>query len=855
MVTNGARVPEILAPAGSPEAFIAAVNAGADAVYLGGRNFGARMYAANFSPDEMAWAVSYAHLRGARVYVALNILVHDRELPLIAEYLRSLYVMGADAILVQDPGVADMARDLVPGLSMHASTQCSITDADELRWARKAGFERAVLARELSLGEIDRMLEIPQEERPEIEIFAHGALCYAYSGRCLLSSVIGGRSGNRGRCAQPCRKPYSLVTGRAGSPGWIGTPEPVNTEGAYLLSTKDLCTLASLPELLQRPLAALKIEGRMRSAEYVAIAVSRYRKAVDALTSGRGPPSAQDVEDLAVMFSREFTRGYLFGDRGPGLMGRSRPYNQGLFLGMIASCGHNIIRFLPTAVTLPLAGDGLVGIDPARDERYGFVLRSDAEIDGPFVIIRQKTGCRPGMGLYLTRSLRLDREAKKIMARQGPPGKVPLDIDLNLRLSASQPPRLTGTIVLHDGKRLKVSREADFIPGIATSRPTSSEEVERQIRKTGKTVFLVREFSITTPGNLFIPVGRLNQFRREFFDTVEKKILSSYLPEEPARQKAGDKLDRLLEELGECPGKRKTVVPDLAVLCDDRSSADAALEAGCNIVYLEPEPGSSSILSNLLPTLESSGRRGQIAWKWPLITPQDFVETVRPLLPTLRNAGLREIMTESPGTAGALRCATPDIRFSGGSGLNIFNHRSIQAFSGLFDGFTLSPELSGHDISELAARIPDTRIMLSVIVQGNITAMISADSLSDLVPERLGKTDQRFGIRDQTGKIFPFFPNTLGGTQILNSSELCLLDFIPDIAAAGIDRLIIDARSKGTAYAGAMTSVYVDALSEKEWVMGSPDSRGVVADLKPKIRSLAAGGITSGHFLRGLSED
>jgi putative protease len=855
MGTIRAGMPEILAPAGSPEAFIAAVNAGADAVYLGGRNFGARMYAANFPPEEMTRAISYAHLRGTRVYVVLNILIHDRELPDVAGYLLSLYRMGADAVLVQDPGVAAMARDLVHDLPLHASTQCTITDTDGLRWARKAGFERAVLARELSLEEIDRMLDISVEERPEIEIFAHGALCYAYSGQCLLSSVIGGRSGNRGRCAQPCRKPYRVVTGKEGPSGWIETPEPVDTQCLYLLSTKDLCTLSALPELLHRDFAALKIEGRMRSAEYVAITVSRYRRVIDALISGRGGPTAQDVEDLAVVFSREFTRGYLLGDRGRELMGRSRPYNQGLFIGTIVSSSGNVIRVRPEVVTTPKAGDGLVGIDPAREERYGFVLRSDAEIDGSLLVIHQKTGCRPGMGLYLTRSHRLDREAKKIMARQGPPGKIPLDIDISLLLSSTRPPVLTGTVLLKNGQKLLVSREADFVPEIATSRPISPEEIEQQIRKTGKTVFRVREFSVTSPGNLFMPLGRLNQFRREFLDAVKNEILLSHLPGETARQSATNRLDRLLADLRRCPGKRNTLVPDLAVLCDDRISANAALEAGGSSVYLETDCTPSSLRSDLFPLLEKSGRRGQIAWKWPRIVPPDFVKAIEPLLPALRGAGLDEIMIESPGTADALRRVAPDIMISGGCGLNIFNHRSIQAFTGLFDAFTLSPELSGGDITELVARVPDTKTSLSVMVQGSIRAMTSADSLLDLVPERLRTPDRRYGLMDQKGRIFPFYNTIGGGSLILNSSELCLLDFIPDIAAAGVDRLIIDARLRGASYAGDMTSLYIDALSDEEWVLGGPDSRGVVARLKPDICRLAPCGITSGPFLRGLCED
>jgi putative protease len=856
MVQSRPRPPELLAPAGSPEALSAAINAGADAVYLGGRSFGARMYAANFSLGEMAVAVSEAHLRGARVYVTLNILIHDRELPDVASYLCSLYGIGVDAVLVQDPGIAAMARDLVPDLPLHASTQCTICDADGLRWAKKAGYDRVVLARELPLAEIDRLLEIPPEERPEIEIFVHGALCYAYSGQCLLSSVIGGRSGNRGRCAQPCRKAYRLVSGMAGRSGWIVDHETVETPGAYLLSTKDLCTLAAIPELATRPFAALKIEGRMRSAEYVAITVSRYRRALDAVIPGRGSPDVlQDTEDMAVMFSRDFTGGYLSGDRDAAVMGRNRPDKQGLFIGRIAACSGSGLRILAGAVTIPRAGDGLVGIDPYRDERIGFVLRSDAQVEGPYLVIRQQTGCRPGMGVYLTRSLRLEREAKRIIHRQGPPGKVPLDIDLSLTFAHGHPPLFSGNLTLGNGSVLRMTQHGDFVPQIATGKPTSPEEIERQIRKTGKTVFRVREFSLSSPGDLFIPLGKLNQFRRDFLDAVEHEILSAYLPGKEAHQAMAARLAMQLDELSPIHGKREAVLPGLAVLCDDLAGAEAALAAGCHTVYLEPEPDLSSIGSALLPALESSCENGRIAWKWPHIVPPGFSEAVLPSLPALREAGLCEIMTESPGSADVLRRAAPGIRISGGTGLNVFNHRAVRALSGLFDSFTLSPELSGQDIAELSAWVPDNRTGISVIVQGSIEAMVTADTLADLVPAGNRGPDRRYGLVDQTGRVFPFHSDTLGRTRIFNAAELCLLDFLPRLAEAGVDRLLIDARWRGVAYARGMTSIYREALSEKGWIQGGPETTRVVARLKPLIRDLVPGGITSGPFLRGLCED
>jgi putative protease len=205
-------LPELLAPAGSPEAFHAAVAAGADAIYLSGKRFGARKYAMNFTDDELKDAIDFAHRRDVRVYVTINTLIHDQELDDVLEYLLWLYSIGTDAVLIQDLGIAALARKIVPLLPLHASTQMTIHSAEGVRWAAEQGFSRVVLARELTIEEIEDISQATKESAIGLEAFAHGALCYCYSGQCLLSSLIGGRSGNRGMCAQPCRKPYSMIT-------------------------------------------------------------------------------------------------------------------------------------------------------------------------------------------------------------------------------------------------------------------------------------------------------------------------------------------------------------------------------------------------------------------------------------------------------------------------------------------------------------------------------------------------------------------------------------------------------------------------------------------------------------------
>ncbi len=298
---------EILVPAGSYENFLVAVNNGADAVYLGGKSFSARANASNFSDEEIVSAINYAHIRGVKVYVALNTLIEDNRLDAAYEFAKFCYESGADALIVQDLGVLSMLKECFPDFKLNASTQMTIHNLKGVKAAERCGFSRVVLSRELSRGEIG---EICRGAEAEIEVFAHGALCMSYSGQCLMSSMIGGRSGNRGACAQPCRLPYSLIDGEG------------NTicEGKYLLSLKDLCLMDEISSLEKCGVTSLKIEGRMKNSAYVAMAAHLY----DKYRNG-GRVEREDAEDIASVFSRSgFTKGYFENSTGRHMLNIDR---------------------------------------------------------------------------------------------------------------------------------------------------------------------------------------------------------------------------------------------------------------------------------------------------------------------------------------------------------------------------------------------------------------------------------------------------------------------------------------------------------------------------------------------------
>ncbi len=304
--------PELLAPAGDLEKLKVAVLYGADAVYLGGRHFGLRAGAGNFSEDEMFEGVRFAHEKGVRVYVTVNIFAHNCDLAALPAYLNAVRAAGVDAVIVSDPGVLELVKEQHPDLPVHLSTQANTTNWVSARFWEKIGISRIILARELSLEEIR---EIRERAEVELEVFVHGAMCISYSGRCLLSSYLAGRDANRGDCAQPCRWRYALVEEKR--PGEY-LPLEEDGRGSYILNSRDLCLIEYIPELAAAGINSFKIEGRMKSVYYLAGVVKAYREAIDACIKGRTDCSAGDawLEEIGKVSHGEFTTGFLFGRPG-----------------------------------------------------------------------------------------------------------------------------------------------------------------------------------------------------------------------------------------------------------------------------------------------------------------------------------------------------------------------------------------------------------------------------------------------------------------------------------------------------------------------------------------------------------
>ena len=863
------RLPELLAPAGSKESFFAAIAAGADAVYLSGKRFGARKSAQNFSEDEIADAITYAHTRGVRVYVTVNTLVHDRELPDALAYLVRLYAAGVDAVLVQDAGLAALAREIVPGLVLHASTQLTIHNAKGVRWAQEMGFSRVVLAREVPLAEVNAIAQATADSGVGLEVFAHGALCYSYSGQCLLSSVIGGRSGNRGMCAQPCRKPYALVaaetTDRYGRPV---DPRDLPMPGPYLLSPRDLCTYRDIPKLVDSPVAALKIEGRMKSPEYVTIVVSTYRQALDAEAEGRFVPDEAAVRDLALAFNRGFTRGYLFGDRKERLMARDRPDNRGVLIGTVARHDpkKRVAIILPAQPITLSPGDGLLFSPPGHPDReWGYSLNTEPVVTPEGISVAVPRPAETGMQVFLTSSVDLAARARQIARQEHPSLRHPVPADLVAVVSPEGELTLAGTLYPPGKDPVGVPAAGALLLEPAKTRPLTGEQLAISLEKTGGTPFVPRNISLSYDGTRFAPVSEINRARRDFFTRAEHALVAASLPDPGAVKTASARLNE--GSTGRKGSSGPAIAgqnPGIILWADSPETVNAGARAGAGTICYEtcgnmPDEDLTGAIDAALEFCRAHTAR--LVWKLPRITREDEIARAVSVLPRLHAAGLFACMVDNPGTACAVAGVVPGIKLAGSFGLNVFNAEAARVFGRLsFTLLTLSPELSAREIASLAreVRTDGQGPALAVFAQGNLEAMVTEDCLISPADRCSGGSGRCaggtwYGIRDGTGHLLPLRTDGACRGHIFNAAETCLVEAVPDLVRSGITGFVIDARGRTAAYAEEMVAIYKEALDITAHGAGTDRSR--LAALKERARKISLGGITAGHYTRGLAEE
>lgn len=565
---------EILAPAGNSDAVRAAVNAGADAVYLGGSLFSARAFAGNFNEEELLSTIDFCHIYDVKVYMAINTLLKNEEIKRLPEYVEPYYRYGVDGIIVQDVGVVSVLSECFPDLPLHGSTQMSVSSLQGASFLKKIGMTRFVPSRELTLDEIKT---IKNSVNMEIETFVHGAMCYCYSGRCLMSSFAGGRSGNRGRCAQPCRKKYQI-----------------GNNNEYVLSLKDMCMLKFLDKLVDSGIDSFKIEGRMKKPEYVAAAVHAYREVRDQYLGGgdiRGVAEKQEKILLDVYNRGGFCSGYYYTQNGREMLSNTRPNHTGIFVGKVGRIDQpwveiNLKENVYKGDILEIRGrKGIVELTCNIKEYADRKIRLKAKSFKSF---------STGDMVYRTRNEQLLAGIRTDIIENE--RKIPVDMELEAR--AGQPLSLRVKSCGPEAESLTYGTECMK----ADKRPVSKDQFIEKISKTGGTPYSIRELKVAADDDVFVQMGALNSLRRDALNEYTRKLLERYKrAERTAGNSAWEHISHNLCEV--LPGitvgvsseehvnivKKYKCISNVIVDYNGRKYCQELREAGCRVFLALPE--------------------------------------------------------------------------------------------------------------------------------------------------------------------------------------------------------------------------------------------------------------------------
>jgi len=837
--------PELLAPAGTWEALVAAVENGADAVYLGGKSYNAREFAGNFAHDELLRAIEFAHIRGVKIYVTVNTLLADQELPGAVRFLHFLQQAGADAVIVQDPGLIRLARQVIPELPLYASTQMTVHSLPAAQLLKEKGIRRIVLARELSLEAIEK---ITRWGGVEVEVFIHGALCICYSGQCLLSSLIGGRSGNRGRCAQPCRLRYVLVDERNRplvEPGIVGD---------YLLSPRDLNLSAHLPDLIKAGITSFKIEGRMKRPEYVATVTRIYRELLDrAALGGDFAVTREEARELAQIFNRDFTPGYIYGHPGRELMSYKRPNNRGIRLGRVKDIDRKN-HLVGVLLEEPLrVGDGIeVWVTEggrAAGEVHRIILNGKSvrrAAAGAMVYLSIPGRFAPGDRVFKTHDADLVERARETFISPREQKKIPLVFEVSarigepLKIKVTDPAGLTGEAETRS-------------PGyLALARPLTFEFLKNQLGRLGNTPFALMELKCALAGPVIVPVAEINEARRTALARLEERRLAA-ARQEPVTEKIFQ--NRLSAALSDKPARKleRVKMPELAVAVTDLSSLKAAVKAGASMVYFGGEwyrSKSPVTLDDIQAGIDFCHRAGaRFVLSSPRILQDGDLACFCRLLEKVDAQQLDGIQAGNLGLLKKAREIAGKPLYADLS-LNVFNHQTaVFLMEAGAVQVTLSPELTLEQIRHMLPLLP---VPAEVIVHGALPLMVSEYcAVGSLLSggKRCAEPcrGRCCGLKDRKGVVFPVEMDQFCRMHLFNSRDLCVIDDAGSLAGAGVAALRIEARRESAGYVRDVVRAYrlvLDHLPELQ--------EDTVMRAKEILVKYSPEGFTKGHYYRGV---
>ena len=806
---------ELLAPAGTMENFMAALESGADAIYLGGKVFNARAHAANFGIDELREAVRLAHILDVSVYVTVNILIGDTELKDLEQYIKDLDSIGVDAIIVQDLAVAEIAKRVAPNIHLHGSTQMTAATLDAVRFYESLGFTRVVLARELSLKEIQH---ICKHCKAEIEVFVHGALCVCYSGQCLMSSFIGGRSGNRGACAQPCRLPYELLDSKGES--------VLPKHEAYLLSPKDLNYSEHMNELVAAGVTSFKVEGRMKKVSYVRQVIGTYREILDEASIHENQRKA-----LASGFNRGFSTAYLEDTVGRQMMTVVAPNHQGKPIGESYTKKGEVYLSL----TEPIEQGSLVKILQSN----GSVTYYTVDDEWTCVSDTLYKG-RPAEGLAVGQ-LYLASTPKNTKSRGLQEFTRKYDMSVYLSVGSNGETNYTElTAILDSGLSVTVTNE--YVPAIANKVPTSLEKVTEQLGRLGNTLFRLSYVDIPD-GPYMWPASVLNALRRDAVTALETALITHHVESWQALQVTGD-VDYDFKAQHELS---YDTCPMISARVDEIEGVKAAIAGGAQkIVFggdrLSRTPYALSIYDEVARLCAQSDVICTFAT--PRVVKDDEVEAYKHTLEAIVQAHPDSISIHVPQALLWLRELGYTGAIEADTGLNIFNTPTLHFWEQLhISCVNPSQELTLKQITELAKH---SHVPIETMIHGYTEMMISEYcaiasfvGTGSKVNCPMPCVKESYSLKDRKGEIFPIRTDPYCRMHIMNSHEMDMRAYVPMLLQKGISILRIDGRHMKPSYVKDIVSQYVGIATG---TMEAP----------PKKVDSQGESITRGHYFRGI---
>ncbi|GAA6381671.1 U32 family peptidase [Intestinibacter bartlettii] len=779
---------ELLAPVGSFDALKAAVQNGANAVYLGGKDFSARASANNFDREELIEAVKYAHIRDVRVFVTTNTLIKQDEIEDFVEYAKFLYDIDVDALIMQDIGVAMLIHDLLPDFELHASTQMVAHSLEDVQYLESIGFKRVVLARELTVDEIKYICD---NTNVDIEIFVHGALCVCYSGGCLMSSMIGNRSGNRGRCAQPCRQKYTMID--------ISTGEEIHSNGEYLLSTKDLNTIEDVDKIIETGVLSLKIEGRMKKPEYVATVINSYRNAIDEYQATKKVNiSTETMEDLYTIFNRKFTKGLILGEVGEDVMNSNVPNNQGLYVGKVVDYNKKAKRLKIKLEGTLKKGDGI----NLGGGTIGRIIKGKeiAQIGykGETIELDFIGEARKNQPVFKTSDTNLIDKAQKTYTQDKEFAKSLIDAEITIKLGKY--PELK----LIDKNNNSVTVKGDKLVEKALKVALGEEKIETQIKKLGNTPYELDDLKINLDEGVSMPISLINQMRREAIELLDEARI-------PVKGRAYK--DSKIKYSPKKYAKDTNSNSKIRVKINNIEALKSIINLDIDMIYYED-----------VATLEQAMAMATANNKKLIYSAPRIVRNKEYKRLEKSNEYCKEnVQISALGQVKYYKENSENVSFDVDYYLNPFNSETINHYKK--EGATtvcISQELNIHEIKETTKY---TDMEIETVAYGYIPMMLSEYCPMGVVARSCKKDkrcatckESKYVLRDFKGEEYRISQDLFCRSTIYNSIANCLINNLDELSDAGINVFRLDFTHESPELISKITKAFINTVNNDLYV-------------------------------------